>query len=128
MSIGDSINTIFLFVGIVITVGLLLRIILNKYGNEKEIEAKVINKQYYQSRLARKAENFRDEDCYVVTFLAGDKKLSFYVSEYSYNGYRINQKGTLKYKGTMLIDFITNLEVWDYEKDNKHFVDCYNGI
>ena len=116
MSIGDSINTIFLFVGIVITVGLLLRIILNKYGNEKEVEAKVINKQYYQSRLARKAENFRDEDCYVVTFLAGDKKLSFYVSEYSYNGYRINQKGTLKFKGTMLIDFITNLEVWDYEK------------
>ena len=128
MSIGDSINTIFLFVGIVITVGLLLRIILNKYGNEKEIEAKVINKQYYQSRLARKVENFRDEDCYVVTFLAGDKKLSFYVSEYSYNGYTINQKGTLKFKGTMLIDFITNLEVWDYEKDNKHFVDCYNGI
>ena len=111
MSIGDSINTIFLFVGIVITVGLLLRIILNKFGNEKEIEAKVINKQYYQSRLARKAENFRDEDCYVVTFLAGDKKLSFYVSEYSYNGYIINQKGTLRYKGTMLIDFITNLEV-----------------
>ena len=128
MSIGDSINTIFLFVGIVITVGLLLRIILNKYGNEKEVEAKVINKQYYQSRLARKAENFRDEDSYVVTFLAGDKKLSFYVSEYSYNGYTINQKGTLKFKGTMLIDFITNLEVWDYEKDNKHFVDCYNGI
>ena len=128
MSIGDSINTIFLFVGIVITVGLLLRIILNKYGNEKEVEAKVINKQYYQSRLARKAENFRDEDCYVVTFLAGDKKLSFYESEYSYNGYTINQKGTLRYKGTMLIDFITNLEVWDYEKDNKHFVDCYNGI
>ena len=128
MSIGDSINTIFLFVGIVITVGLLLRIILNKYGNEKEVEAKVINKQYYQSRLARKAENFCDEDSYVVTFLAGDKKLSFYVSEYSYNGYRINQKGILRYKGTMLIDFITNLEVWDYEKDNKHFVDCYNGI
>ena len=108
MSIGDYINTIFLFVGIVITVGLLLRIILNKFGNEKEVEAKVLNKQYYQSRLARKAENFRDEDCYVVTFLAGDKKLSFYVSEYSYNGYKVNQKGTLRYKGTMLIDFSTN--------------------
>ena len=128
MSIGDYINTIFLFIGIVIIVGLLFRIILNKFGNEKEVEAKVLNKQYYQCRLARKAENFRDEDSYVVTFLAGDKKLSFYVSEYSYNGYTINQKGTLKFKGTMLIDFITNLEVWDYEKDNKHFVDCYNGI
>ena len=108
MSIGDYINTIFLFIGIVIIVGLLLRIILNKFGNEKEVEAKVLNKQYYQSRLARKTENFRDEDSYVVTFLAGDKKLSFYVSEYSYNGYRINQKGTLRYKGTMLIDFSTN--------------------
>ena len=108
MSIGDYINAIFLFAGIVITVGLLLRIILNKFGNEKEVEAKVINKQYYQSRLARKAGNFRDEDCYVVTFLAGNKKLSFYVSEYSYNGYKVNQKGTLKYKGTMLIDFSEN--------------------
>ena len=108
MSIDDYINTIFLFIGIVITVGLLLCIIINKFGNEKEIEAKVINKQYYQSRLARKAENFRDEDCYVVTFLAGDKKLSFYVSEYSYNGYKVNQKGTLRYKGTTLIDFSTN--------------------
>lgn len=108
MSIGDYINTIFLFIGIVIIVGLLLRIILNKFGNEKEVEAKVLNKQYYQSRLARKTENFRDEDSYVVTFLAGDKKLSFYVSEYSYNGYKVNQKGTLRYKGTMLIDFSTN--------------------
>lgn len=89
-------------------IGLLLRIILNKFGNEKEVEAKVINKKYYQSRLARKAENFRYEDCYVVTFLAVDKKPSFYVSEYSHNGYKVNQKGTLRYKGTMLIDFSTN--------------------
>lgn len=108
MSIGDYINTTFLFIGIVIMIGLLLRIISNKFGNGRQVEAKVINKQYYQSRLARKAENFCDEDSYVETFLAGDKKLSFYVSEYSYNGYRINQKGTLRYKGTMLIDFSTN--------------------
>lgn len=89
-------------------IGLLLRIILNKLGNERQVEAKVINKQYYQSRLARKAKTFRDEDSYVVTFLAGDRKLSFYVSEYSYNGYKVNQKGTLRYKRTMLIDFNTN--------------------
>ena len=108
MSMGGYINTIFLFIGIIIMVGFLLRIILNKFGNEKEVEAKVINKQYYQSRLARKTENFRDEDCYVVTFLAGDKKLSFYVSECSYNGYKVNQKGSLRYKGTTLIDFKIN--------------------
>ena len=108
MNIGEYINTIFHFIGIVIIVGLLLLIISKKFSNEKEVEAKVINKQYYQSRLARKAENFCDEDSYVVTFLAEDKKLSFYVSEYSYDGYRINQKGTLRYKGTMLIEFSAN--------------------
>ena len=42
---------------------------------------------------------------YVIVFSVGGKKKSFYVSQFSYNGYRINEKGTLKYKGDKLIDF-----------------------
>ncbi len=42
---------------------------------------------------------------YVVTFSAEGKKRSFYVSEFSYNGYRLKESGTLKYKGERLIDF-----------------------
>ena len=42
---------------------------------------------------------------YVVVFSAGGKKLSFYVSEFSYGGYRVGEKGTLTYKGNKLIGF-----------------------
>lgn len=42
---------------------------------------------------------------YVVVFSAGGKKLSFYVSEFSYGGYRKGEKGTLTYKGNRIIDF-----------------------
>ena len=42
---------------------------------------------------------------YVVVFSAGGKKLSFYVSEFSYGGYRVGEKGTLTYKGSKLIAF-----------------------
>ena len=42
---------------------------------------------------------------YVVVFSVDGKKKSFYVSQFSYNGYRVNEKGTLKYKGDKLIEF-----------------------
>ena len=40
---------------------------------------------------------------FVIYF--NDKKKSFYVSQFSYNGYRVNERGTLKYKGDKLIEF-----------------------
>jgi len=42
---------------------------------------------------------------YVIVFSVGGKKKSFYVSEFSYGGYRINEKGVLKYKGDKIVDF-----------------------
>lgn len=42
---------------------------------------------------------------YVIVFSAGGKKLSFYVSEFSYGGYRVGEKGTLTYKGNKIIAF-----------------------
>ncbi len=42
---------------------------------------------------------------YFVVFSMDNQKRSFRVSEFSYNGYKINQRGTIKYKGTRLIDF-----------------------
>ena len=41
---------------------------------------------------------------YAVLSIDGKKK-SFYVSQFSYNGYRVNEKGLLKYKGDKLIEF-----------------------
>ena len=42
---------------------------------------------------------------HVIVFSVGGKKKSFYVSQFSYNGYRVNERGTLKYKGDKLIEF-----------------------
>ena len=42
---------------------------------------------------------------YSVVFLVDGKKKSFYVSEFSYNGYRKGEKGTLTYQGNRLIEF-----------------------
>ena len=40
-----------------------------------------------------------------ITFLCGNKKRYFNVSELSYRNYKVKQKGTLKYKGSQIIDF-----------------------
>jgi len=105
MNVDMYVNVIFCLLGLVIICGIAVKFIFSCFGKAKEQQATVVNKQYYQSRLVRKAENSHDEDCYVVTFRTGEKELSFYVSEYSYNGYRINEKGILKYRGSRIIDF-----------------------
>ena len=42
---------------------------------------------------------------YLIVFSVDGKKKSFYVSQFSYGGYRVNEKGVLKYKGDKLIEF-----------------------
>ena len=42
---------------------------------------------------------------YVVVFESGSKLIRLYVSEFSYNQYKVNEKGSLTYKGNSIIDF-----------------------
>lgn len=42
---------------------------------------------------------------YVIVFEAEGKTLSFYVSEFSFGGYRKGERGKLTYQGGRLIDF-----------------------
>lgn len=56
-------------------------------------------------QIMSKAQAPHTEQKYVITFLVNNKKISFEVSELSYNGYKLNQKGILTYKGTRIIDF-----------------------
>lgn len=60
--------------------------------------------KYIRKTVSRYPGTGNDET-YIVVFDTGKGKLQFAVSEYSYNNYRINEKGTLKYKGSQLIDF-----------------------
>ena len=70
-------------------------------GPEKSVWAQVVDKHKIEffSRTGPRAR-------YTVVFQTDSgKKLSFYVSEFSFGGYRRGETGTLKYRGDRIIDF-----------------------
>lgn len=67
------------------------------------IDATVVHKQEVES-FSKYSGNGKQVK-YSVTFLADDKRLSFYVSALSYDGYHVGETATLTYKGDRLIDF-----------------------
>jgi len=95
--------------GFVITVSILLailiavRVIKNITAPEKTVKAMVVGKQT-ADQLSKYSENGKNKK-FAVTFSAEDKKMTFYVSEFSYKGYKIGDKGILKYKGNRIIAF-----------------------
>ena len=97
----NIINLIFLVVSIIIFSGILVKF----FQKEKTTPAVVLNKQCLFKQVVRKSQAPFLKKEYIITFKCGNKKLNFEVSEISYNNYRINQKGILKYKGNRLIDF-----------------------
>lgn len=67
------------------------------------VKATVVHKQTVETFSKYEGSGKRVK--YAVTFSANGKKRSFYVSEFSYRGYRKGESGTLTYKGDRLIDF-----------------------
>ncbi len=102
---ANAVNIIFFIVGLIIFIGIIRRLLVNYFGREKQVKATVVNKQSYERRIYRKSEAPFTKKEYVITFKCNNKKLHFKVSEYSYGHYKINQKGTLRYKGNRIIDF-----------------------
>lgn len=81
----------------------MIRVLTKKLAPERTVRAEVIHKQ--KTETFSKYQGTGKRVRYVVVFMAEGKKLSFYVSEFSYGGYRRGEKGTLKYKGDRLISF-----------------------
>ena len=75
----------------------------DRYAPIKTVQAVVIDKNKVET-FSKYSGNGKSEK-YVIVFSVEGKKKSFYVSQFSYNGYRVNEKGTLKYKGDKLIEF-----------------------
>lgn len=75
----------------------------NKLAPEKTADAVVVNKQINES-FSKYAGDGKQKK-YVVVFSIGGKKKGFYVSQFSYGGYRVGEKGKLTYKGDRLISF-----------------------
>ena len=95
--------SLFLGVGALAVVSLLVKAVKNRYAPIKTVKAVVIDKNKVEA-FSKYSGNGKSEK-YVIVFSVEGKKKSFYVSQFSYNGYRVNEKGTLKYKGDKLIDF-----------------------
>ena len=95
--------SLFLGVGALAVARLLVKAVKNRYAPIKTVQAVVIDKNKVET-FSKYSGNGKSEK-YVIVFSVEGKKKSFYVSPFSYNGYRINEKGTLKYKGDKLIEF-----------------------
>ena len=102
---GNAVNFIFFIIGLVIGIGIFARIITYYFLKEKSIKATVLDKQSYDKRIYRKNQAPFTQKEYVITFLCGNKTKYFNVSELSFENYKVNQKGILKYKGNRIIDF-----------------------
>lgn len=95
--------SLFLGVGALAVVSLLVKAVKNRYAPIKTVKAVVIDKNKVEA-FSKYSGNGKSEK-YVIVFSVEGKKKSFYVSQFSYNGYRVNERGTLKYKGDKLIEF-----------------------
>lgn len=65
------------------------------------VNARVVGKNRIEGFSKTKGSAYR----YAVTFEVEGKRISFYVSEFSWNGYREGERGQLTYKGGRLLDF-----------------------
>ena len=95
--------SLFIGIGALAMVSIIVRTIKNRYAPIKTVKAVIIGKNKVET--FSKYSGTGKHEKYVVVFSVDGKKKSFYVSQFSYNGYKVNEKGMLKYKGDKLIEF-----------------------
>ena len=67
----------------------------------KKVKAQLVEKYVYTA-VSKSQPNRK---VYVLVFETEKGRLSFNVPEFSYGGYKLKKKGTLKYKGDMILEF-----------------------
>ena len=90
--------TLFLFGKII------YQILRNKYAKVKTVKAQVVDK-FKADKFTKIYGSTARAPQYYVVFQIDNKKKSFRVAEFSHSGYRVGERGTLKYKGDRLVDF-----------------------
>lgn len=100
---ADVINVITIIFVLICWIIFIHKIVVNKNAKIKTVKAKVVDK-YKDNTVSKYPETFRNHR-YVIVFETENKRLSFDVSEFLFAGYKINEKGTLKYKGNKIISF-----------------------
>lgn len=92
---------IILFMALWFFVG--VKLLLRRLGPVRTVAAKIVDK--HKAETFSKYSGTGKAVRYIVTFEIAGKRKGFYVSEFSYGGYRKGETGTLKYKGDRIIDF-----------------------
>ena len=102
-NVSNILGILFLSLWFVVAVIYSVRLLRSKFGPVRTVKAIVVDKNKVEvfSKYAGSGKNKK----YVIVFEANGKKLSFYVSEFSFGGYRVGETGMLKYRGDRLIDF-----------------------
>lgn len=80
-----------------------VRLVKNRHAPVETVKAVVVDKHTEETFSKYSGTGTRKK--FVVVFSVMGKKLPFYVSEFSYSGYRITEKGTLTYQGNKIIGF-----------------------
>lgn len=101
--ISNIINMVLSALVLICWVLIAARCVINSCASVKVVRAKVVDK-YKQRTITKFYGTFMREGC-VIVLEANGKRLSFSVSEFSYDGYALGETGTLKYKGNRLISF-----------------------
>ena len=101
--INIVITSIFIGIGALAMGSIIVRTIKNRYAPIKKVKAVIIDINKIES--FSKYSGSGQTEKYVIVFSVNGKKKSFYVSQFSYNGHKVNENGTLKYKGNKLISF-----------------------
>jgi len=99
----NIVNVIAVIIFLVCWFFIIKKLVTDKISSVKSVKA-VISHKYKTNTASKYPETLRKPN-YVVIFDVGNQKRSFYVSEFSYNNYKIGEKGMLKYKGNKIVDF-----------------------
>lgn len=100
---SNAVGIVFVSLWILFCIFIIIKFVKNKLAPVKTVKAQVTNK--HRQEVFSKYSGTGKQYKYVIVFSAEGKTLSFYVSEFSYNGYKVKEKGTLTYKGKRLINF-----------------------
>lgn len=80
-----------------------IKMAINRFAPVRTSKAVVVDKTVIE-HFSKYAGDGKARE-YVIVFSVEGKKKSFTVSQFSYDGYRIHEKGTLKYRGNRIISF-----------------------
>ena len=98
--ISNVIAVVFMSIWILALVGMFVKLVV---APVKTVKAVVVDKHIVETFSAYSGNGQREK--YAVVFSVDGREKMFYVSQFSYNGYWIGEKGLLTYKGGQIIEF-----------------------